>query len=308
MHQPCIDLGHHFPSTIGSHWRRWLKTVDQYYYGSNNTIQHAGVQYILDTVIAQCMLNPDRKFTYVEQAFFQRWWAEQTEAVKVIVRGLVARGQLQFINGGWSMHDEACTHYVSMIENTALGHRFLKDQFDYVPTVGWQIDPFGHSSVQASLLSAEAGFDALYFARIDWQEKSHRLANNDMEMVWRASPSLGADAEVFTGAFLDGNYGPPHGLCFDGTCNDNFPIMDDLCMEDDNVQDYIDLVVETAMKYANNTKGDQTLGAKNIMFLMGDDFQYENADTWFKNLDKVMRSFIRQICPGCLDPLHHQSG
>jgi alpha-mannosidase len=201
----------------------------------------------------------------------------------------VARGQLQFINGGWSMHDEACTHYVSMIENTALGHRFLKDQFDYVPTVGWQIDPFGHSSVQASLLSAEAGFDALYFARIDWQEKSHRLANNDMEMVWRASPSLGADAEVFTGAFLDGNYGPPHGLCFDGTCNDNFPIMDDLCMEDDNVQDYIDLVVETAMKYANYTRGDQTLGAKNIMFLMGDDFQYENADTWFKNLDKVMR-------------------
>ena len=26
--------------------------------------------------------------------------------------------------GGWSMHDEACTHYVSMIENTGLGHRF----------------------------------------------------------------------------------------------------------------------------------------------------------------------------------------
>ena len=34
------------------------------------------------------------------------------------VRGLVKSGQLQFINGGWSMHDEACTHYVSMIENT----------------------------------------------------------------------------------------------------------------------------------------------------------------------------------------------
>lgn len=28
----------------------WLKTVDQYYYGANNSIQHAGVQYILDTV------------------------------------------------------------------------------------------------------------------------------------------------------------------------------------------------------------------------------------------------------------------
>lgn len=56
-------------------------------------------------------------------------------------------------------------------------------------------------------------------------------------MVWRASPSLGADAEVFTGAFLEGNYGPPAGLCFDQAgCNGGFPVMDDLCMEDDNVQ------------------------------------------------------------------------
>jgi len=54
----------------------WLKTVDQYYYGANNSIQHAGVQYIIDTVVEQCLLNPDRKFTYVEQAFFHRWWTE----------------------------------------------------------------------------------------------------------------------------------------------------------------------------------------------------------------------------------------
>ena len=27
----------------------WLKTVDQYYYGSKMSIQNAGVQYILDT-------------------------------------------------------------------------------------------------------------------------------------------------------------------------------------------------------------------------------------------------------------------
>ena len=37
------------------------------------------------------------------------------------------------------MHDEACTHYVSMIENTGLGHRFLKEELDYIPRVGWQV-------------------------------------------------------------------------------------------------------------------------------------------------------------------------
>jgi len=37
----------------------------------------------------------------------------------------------------------------------------------------WQIDPFGHSSTQASLLSWASGFDALFFGRIDYQVKRH---------------------------------------------------------------------------------------------------------------------------------------
>jgi hypothetical protein len=52
------------------------------------------------------MANPARKFVYVEQAYFQRWWSEQTEAKKQDVRGLVANGQLEFINGGWVSRGE----------------------------------------------------------------------------------------------------------------------------------------------------------------------------------------------------------
>ena len=36
--------------------------MDEYYYGANNTIQHAGVQYILDSVIAALLQNPERKY------------------------------------------------------------------------------------------------------------------------------------------------------------------------------------------------------------------------------------------------------
>ena len=58
-------------------------------------------------------------------------------------------------NGGWCMHDEATTHYVDMIDQTTLGHRAIKKQFNITPRAGWQIDPFGHSAVQAYLLGAE---------------------------------------------------------------------------------------------------------------------------------------------------------
>lgn len=42
----------------------WLKTVDQYFTGSNNTIQNADVRTILSSVLLSLASNPARKFTY----------------------------------------------------------------------------------------------------------------------------------------------------------------------------------------------------------------------------------------------------
>lgn len=55
------------------------------------------------------------------------------------------------------MHDEAAAHYVGMVDQTHLGHTFLRQEFgeDALPRVAWQIDPFGHSATQASLLGAQ---------------------------------------------------------------------------------------------------------------------------------------------------------
>jgi lysosomal alpha-mannosidase len=78
-----------------------LKTVDQYYYGANNSIQDARVQFILDTTIRELIADPKKRFIYVEIAFFSRWWDEQTEPMKELVRGLVRERRLEFINGGW---------------------------------------------------------------------------------------------------------------------------------------------------------------------------------------------------------------
>lgn len=53
------------------------------------------------------------------------------------------------------MHDEATPHYIDLIDQTTMGHLFIKNEFGQTPRVGWQIDPFGHSAVQAYLLGAE---------------------------------------------------------------------------------------------------------------------------------------------------------
>lgn len=115
--------------------------------------------------------NPDRRFIYVEIAFFWRWWVEQTEeirdkVVEFVKDGEVSQfildtviifhvGRLEFISGGWCMNDEASTHYNSIIDQHTLGAQFLRDQFGECgrPKIGWQIDPFGHSREQASLFA-----------------------------------------------------------------------------------------------------------------------------------------------------------
>lgn len=58
-----------------------------------NDIQHASVQNILDSVISSLREDPTRRFIYVEMAFFSRWWKQQTNAKRDIVRNLVRQGE-----------------------------------------------------------------------------------------------------------------------------------------------------------------------------------------------------------------------
>ena len=70
----------------------WIVTVDQYYYGSARD-QPLGVQYILDSVVQALVAENDRRFIYVETAFFWKWWKEQNKMTKTIVKDLVKRGK-----------------------------------------------------------------------------------------------------------------------------------------------------------------------------------------------------------------------
>ena len=77
-----------------------MKTYEQYYSGLRNNIQHASVRHILTSTMSSLLANPARRAIQVEQAYFQRFWAEQDEASRNDIRMLVREGRLSFANGG----------------------------------------------------------------------------------------------------------------------------------------------------------------------------------------------------------------
>lgn len=179
----------------------WLKTVNQYFDGSHRDIQFTNVGVELSAIMEALKSNPERTFSEVEMKFFTMWWDKQSETTKQSVRDLVKSGQLEIINAGWSMHDEACPTYEDMINNMMIGHDFILKEFGVKPRIGWQIDPFGHSNTNVRFF-AEMGFDAWFFARLDYQDKEKRLNNKEMEFVWRPySQSLGNDVQILSVAF-----------------------------------------------------------------------------------------------------------
>ena len=71
------------------HLKSYTNNIHSYFLHSpgmictaNNSIQHAGVQYILDSVVQELLADPNRTFIYVEMAFFARWWDQQGEDTK----------------------------------------------------------------------------------------------------------------------------------------------------------------------------------------------------------------------------------
>lgn len=261
----------------------WLKTVDQYYFGTNSSIQLAGVQFILDSVITELAKDPNKRFIYVETAFFWKWWVDQSEETQSIVKDLVASGRLEFIGGAWSMNDEAASNYVSIVDQFTWGLRKLNDTFGECgrPHIGWQIDPFGHSRQMATLFS-QFGYDGLFFGRLDYEEKVQRLSNKTAEMIWQSSPNIGSSADLYT-QVLYNYYSAPDGFCFDIVCGVN-PIVDDIRSPEYNV--------ETKANYLMNylryqEKAYQNHG--NVILTMGGDFTYQDANYYFKSLDKLIK-------------------
>lgn len=116
-----VHLVHHSHDDVG-----WLKTVDEYYSGINNSIQRAEVELIIDETMEALINDEKKRYSQVEMKFFSMWWDRQTDELRDKVRVLVNEGRLELLNAGWSMHDEACPHFEDFINNMRAGHEFVQ--------------------------------------------------------------------------------------------------------------------------------------------------------------------------------------
>lgn len=93
-----------------------LKTFDQYFYGSKNSIEKASYHLILDSVIDQLLQDKKRRFIINECAIFFKWWEQQPLNRQSDVKVLINENRLEFVGGGWSVNDESIAHYQSIID------------------------------------------------------------------------------------------------------------------------------------------------------------------------------------------------
>ena len=192
--------------------------------------------------------------------FFARWYAEQTERRRREAQALVAAGRLEFVGGGWVQHDEATCTVSAILDSMAEGHAWLRDTFGVEPTVGWQIDTFGHAASSAALLS-QMGLAAQVINRIHWRQKNEWRSFRHLEFNWRGVPALGGSAVPLMHV-LHTHYSAPKGFDFEG---DPFKRSDQRGRQ--SARDFRNLVLKRADAYRT----------KHVMVLVGDDFRWKRS-------------------------------
>ena len=246
----------------------WLWTLDDYYMGTDDC--KVSVKRILDNMVVSLSNKKDRKFSYVEMSFFKRWYDNQTDKIKQTVKNFIKEGRLEIINGGWVMHDEAGTYYKHLIDNMRIGLKFLKEEFNYTPKIGWFIDPFGHSSANSHILS-QMNFEKIVLTRIDYLEKKYLIENHNLEFFYDPF-DLGQN--IFTHISYH-HYNPRIILR-------HYPGDKKIELNDEELKDvcekYYQEMLEERVGYRTN----------NILLYYGEDFAFNEADINYENIEMIM--------------------
>lgn len=126
------------------------------------------------------------------------------------------------------------------------------------------------------------GLDAWFFARLDFQDKDQRLADQTMQFVWRPFFNhLGESVQIFTSAMYD-HYCYPTGFWFDDKFYGDDPVVTDETLETFNGDEKVGYL----MKYIMH-ENEHYLG-NHVMVPMGCDFTYSNSKLSYLSIDRLI--------------------
>ncbi|UYV73641.1 MAN2A2 [Cordylochernes scorpioides] len=179
----------------------WLKTFAKYYQDQT--------AHILDNLVVKLTQDSRRKFIWAEVSYLAEWWNRQSAGRREQLRQLVAGGQLELVTGGWVMADEALTHYSALVEQLALGHRWLHQNLGVTVKTGWAIDPFGLSPTMAYLLR-RAGLEAMVVQRAHYAVKKYLAQHRSLEFLWTQTWDHNSSTPILCHLMPFYSYDVPH--------------------------------------------------------------------------------------------------
>lgn len=106
------------------------------------------------------------------------------------------------------MHDEALPDYRNELLQMETGLRWLNETFGVRPRVGWQIDPFGASSITPSLMSL-LGYEAVVINRIGTKLNEQLERSQNLEFLWGGAPMNSPQEPILAHALINSKYTPP---------------------------------------------------------------------------------------------------
>uniref|UniRef100_H2ZRX8 Alpha-mannosidase n=1 Tax=Latimeria chalumnae TaxID=7897 RepID=H2ZRX8_LATCH len=180
------------------------------------------------------------------------------------------------------------------------GHGFLYEVFGVRPRYSWHVDPFGASATTPTVF-ALAGFNAHVISRIDYDLKDRMQRDKKLQFVWRGSPSLGEQQEIFTHVMDQYSYCTPSNLPFSNRSgfywngialfpeppkDGIYPNMS-LPVTSDTLYPYAETMVANIKERAAWFK------TKHVLWPWGCDKQFFNSSVQFENMDPLLE-FINQ--------------
>lgn len=180
------------------------------------------------------------------------------------------------------MSDESSPSYDDLITLYSSGAVFLDSTFNFQPQIAWQIGSFGHSSTHAYLL-AKMGFKALFLHNIDFKDKEHRIAEQQLEFAWIPyfRYLTTHSSYLFTHVFYQENLTSPAPFDFD-PIQAGDSIVDNPSLSTYNINTKAKEVVAYVLKMKDAFRTNQ------LFIPIGCKFCFQNAHQTYASLDKLI--------------------